>query len=127
MLIGRQGPRKSAFVSSMDTYVCMSQIGKLEGFECLKTCRPQKTSPPTQQRETARQTADATLFTIRREGRGGGKERLLETALERNNPRVARKTIRLPQLTGAAEAKSNRNEKMLIHRRVSRLCCIQEK
>ena len=52
----------------------MSKIGKREGFECLKTCRPQKTSPQNQQRETARQTADAaTLFTIRREGgeRGG--------------------------------------------------------
>ena len=110
MLIGRQGPRKSAFVSSMDTYVCMSQIGKLEGFECLKTCRPQKTSPPTQQRETARQTADATLFTIRREGRGGGKERLLETALERNNPRVARKTIRIPD---SERLKSNRSENIL--------------
>ena len=54
----------------------MSEIGKrkLEGFECLKTCRPQKTSPRTQQRETARQTANATLFTIRREGKGFWKQ-----------------------------------------------------
>ena len=42
----------------------------------------------------------------------------METALERNNPRVARKTIRIPQLE---RLKSNRNEKILIHRQVSRL------
>ena len=41
----------------------------------------------------------------------------METALERNNPRVARKTIRIPQLE---RLKSNRNEKILIHRQVSR-------